>query len=214
MRMYDAVDVEKLPEGGDVYAGYVNGGYRNVDEIRRKFPGVRVLGIDVTGGANADVLDVETYDATPQQAPGWLRRNPGGWVYCNESTWGQVRYEVASAGLTCKYWIAKYDGVAEIPASWVGMGCVAKQWYSGDWDESNVLDDAFGERDDEDMIWGSDTMTENQRIVDGRNAQIRAWWRTFRGEEIGAQQQQTAYGIWAQKGGDLCLAAIIDGTIG
>jgi hypothetical protein len=87
------------------------------------------------------VLDVERYDATPDQAPGWVQRRRAAAVdpsvYCNASTWPSVRQAFADAQVAePHYWIAKYDGNASIPTD-----AVAKQHTNtAGWDESSVAD--------------------------------------------------------------------------
>jgi hypothetical protein len=86
---------------------------------------------------------VETGDATPAQAPGWVkaRRAAGAdpTVYCSASLWPTVRAAFTAAGVAQPhYWIAHYDGDPTIPA-----GAVAKQYVDppnsgGHWDLSAV----------------------------------------------------------------------------
>lgn len=72
--MFDDVDVAKLPSGYTAYAGYVNGRYANVSQIRAKFPSANVLAIDVNGSnTTADCLDIEPGDASNNTAVGWVR---------------------------------------------------------------------------------------------------------------------------------------------
>lgn len=92
---YDGITPEELPHDGDIYLSYVdrysNGYYR----LAQLFPGKIHLSIAGDPAHDADVLDCERTDATPQQCPGWvLRQRARGrvpWVYMNESTWPTVR---------------------------------------------------------------------------------------------------------------------------
>ncbi len=62
--------------------------------------------------------------------------------------------------------------------------------------------------------YGADNATPIERISDYRRAQIRAWWvAKHPGTEITVAQQFIGMVLWAQKGGDLTLAAILDGTL-
>jgi hypothetical protein len=140
--MYDGITVSNLPAGAPLYAGYVDGLYANVSELRRRFPGTVVVPIAVFAHTDDGlVLDVETGDATPAQAPGWvvMRRHHGvdPTVYCNSSTWASVRAAFAAAGVPePHYWIAQYDGNPSIPS-----GAIAKQYRSAaGWDASAVAD--------------------------------------------------------------------------
>ncbi|MDI5965708.1 hypothetical protein [Streptantibioticus silvisoli] len=140
--MYDGVTVAHLPTGAPLYAGYVDGRYANVTALRKRFPKARIVEIAVLASTDAgQVLDVETGDATPAQAPGWVvsRRHAGvdPTVYCNSSTWPAVRAAFRNAGIAePHYWIAQYDNKATIPT-----GAVAKQFQNDPgWDKSVVAD--------------------------------------------------------------------------
>jgi hypothetical protein len=140
--MYDGITAADLPADATMVAGYVDGLYANMPALAARFPSASRIGIAVFAHTDDGiVLDVETGDATPAQAPGWvvMRRSHGldPTVYCNTDTWPAVRQAFAAAGVPePHYWIAQYDGVATIPA-----GAVAKQYESaGPWDVSVVAD--------------------------------------------------------------------------
>ncbi|MFE9421662.1 hypothetical protein ACFYNO_01730 [Kitasatospora sp. NPDC006697] len=140
--MYDSVSPSSIPAGAPMVAGYVDGRYANLTALAARFPSAVRVAIAVFASTDAGVvLDVENGDATPAQAPGWvrMRRSHGvdPTVYCNTDTWPAVRQAFAAAGVAAPhYWIAQYDGVAAIPA-----GAVAKQYRSTDsWDLSIVAD--------------------------------------------------------------------------
>lgn len=134
--MFDAVTATNIPRSATMVAGYV-------DQITSKpwsvsdwelFPyAVHVAIVKKASSVFGDVLDVETGDASPSEAPGWVSamRTVGldPTVYCNFSTWNLVQSAFAATGVQPPhYWIAKYDDVASIPPSWVASGCVAKQY--------------------------------------------------------------------------------------
>lgn len=83
------------------------------------------------------VLDVEPGDATPAQAPGWVKmRRAAGLatptIYCNLSTWPSVQNEFNIQGVAQPlYWIAKYDDVKNFP-SLNGITAIAKQYHGND----------------------------------------------------------------------------------
>lgn len=140
--MFDAVVPGNLPAGAPLYAGYVDGMYANVAQIKARFPGAIVVEIAVSASTDAgQVLDVENFDATPDEAPGWvqMRRAAGvdPSVYMNSSTWPAVRAAFQGTGVAePPYWVAQYDGDPTIPA-----GAVAKQWAdNGPYDTSSVAD--------------------------------------------------------------------------
>lgn len=151
--MYDAVTARNIlghDETPEMVAGYV-------DRIKLApwsaadwalFPGaVKVRIVKKASTNDGHVLDVEPGDATPAEAPGWVRmRRAAGvdpTVYMNASTWPAVRAAFRTAGVPePHYWVAKYDKDPAWPAGWAALGCVAKQ-YLGDYlgiDKSSVAD--------------------------------------------------------------------------
>jgi hypothetical protein len=137
--MYDAVTAGNIPRSASMVAGYV-------DKIRLepwtsadwdRFPGAVKVQIVKKASTNAGhVLDVEPGDATPAEAPGWvrMRREAGAdpTVYMNASTWPSVRMEFQRQDVAQPhYWVAKYDGDPAWGTGWAALGCVAKQ-YAGD----------------------------------------------------------------------------------
>lgn len=140
--MYDSVNPTAIPRDAQMVAGYVNGPYKWKDTDWALFPHAVHVGIAVRAAYNGgEVLDVEIGDATPAQAPGWvqMRRAAGvdPSVYCNSSTWPEVRAAFSAAGVAAPhYWIAHYDGNPAIP-----NGAVAKQYQNTTgWDLSSVAD--------------------------------------------------------------------------
>ena len=129
--MYDGVTPSRLPDGAPLYAGYVDGHYANWTAIKSRFPHATVVGIATSASTSSGVvLDVERGDATPAEAPGWVRRRRADGadptVYCAASAWSAVKAAFKAAGIAQPhYWIADWDGHAEIPA-----GAVAKQYVS------------------------------------------------------------------------------------
>ena len=127
--MYDSVTVDCLPADATMIASYRDGRYANEAEVRRRFPDALVVTITVRGQSDADVIDCEQGDATPEEAAAWARRQLAKGktptIYCSVSSWGQVRQAVAAAGITGQvcYWIAHYDNDPTLPA-----GAVAKQY--------------------------------------------------------------------------------------
>jgi hypothetical protein len=130
--MYDAVTPAHIPASAQMVAGYLNGSYAWSAADWARFPNAVKVQISTQARWTVGhVLDVETGDATPTQAVGWVqtRRRWGAdpSVYCNYSTWASVRAAFQAAGVAePHYWIARYNGVQE-----VYPGSVAKQ-HSGD----------------------------------------------------------------------------------
>jgi hypothetical protein len=140
--MYDAVNVEGIPSEAVMVAGYVNGLYSNLTQLDSRFPKALHIGISVSAHENTGlVLDVETGDASPSEAPAWvqMRRKEGvnPTVYCNASTWLAVKQAFYTAGVAePNYWIADYDNDPTIPT-----GAIAKQYSSNSqYDVSSVAD--------------------------------------------------------------------------
>lgn len=148
--MYDSVNPQALPAGGDAYAGYVDGAFNDFARIRERFPKAHLLSITVFASVDADCLDIETGDATPDQAPSWVRRQHARGLaepclYANASTMPSVIAALDRAGIhrsEYRLWVAKYDGIAVIPA-----GFDAKQYEerrAQDIDVSVCAEDFFG----------------------------------------------------------------------
>lgn len=139
--MYDAVDAAQVPADAQMVAGYLEGHWPSYNALVARFPHARHVSIAIAAHYDAGlVLDVETGDATPAQAPGWvlMRRKAGvdPTVYCNTSTWPSVR-KAFREQLVAEphWWVAQYDGDPTIPA-----GAVAKQYRDpGPYDVSSVV---------------------------------------------------------------------------
>ncbi len=114
--MFDAVSPANIPADAQLVAGYINGRYAWKPQDWARFPHALKVTIAVSADADARCLDVETYDATPAQAPGWVARqrtrgNPHPWVYCSESVWAECRRQFAVQGEPEPiWWIAGYPG--------------------------------------------------------------------------------------------------------
>lgn len=142
--LYDSISPGNIPSGATMVAGYQDGLYANLGAMRARFPHATVVSIAVRWTTRAQVLDVETGNATPAQAVTWCTKtmadkpNTQLTIYCNTSLWPQVRAAFKAAGVTePNYWVAQYDNDPTIPA-----GAVAKQ-YQGDthgYDKSVVAD--------------------------------------------------------------------------
>lgn len=141
--MYDAVNVANIPADATLIAAYIDGAYANVQAMRDRFPAARIVTITVTGARDADVLDVETGDATPEHAPDWVKRmrdkgrTPT--VYCPSSLWLPCMRAFDARGIAYPaWWIAHYEKDPVIPA-----GAVAKQYRNAvppGYDVSSTLD--------------------------------------------------------------------------
>lgn len=116
--MADSTSAASLPAGYDAYAGYVDGNppWQDYEAISARFPGKPVLSICVSAADNADCLDREPYDATAQEAPGWVRRQEARGlvrpvVYASVSNMQAVINELLNGGVTrasVRLWSAHY----------------------------------------------------------------------------------------------------------
>jgi hypothetical protein len=145
--MYDSTQPNLIPTSAEYIAIYGNGKYAaSRDAVQDRFPKARVFSIDVLGTAPQDcgIADVENFDMTPADVPGWVSRRlemrPGTLcrIYCNKSTWPAVLDEVAKLTEAqrdrVRYWIADPTGTAHMVT-----GADACQWYWGDnWDTSEI----------------------------------------------------------------------------
>jgi hypothetical protein len=132
MLMYDSTNPLDIPIDAPAVAGYIDGAFAWSDAGWKRFPDALKLVITVFGDVYGDVLDVETGDATPDQAVDWVRMcritadEPYPGVYCNSSLWPTVQAAFAAHQVDPPwYWIADYDGRPDIPP-----GAVAKQYLN------------------------------------------------------------------------------------
>lgn len=74
--MFDSVSVGEIPADAKAAAGYVGGSWPTYEngELRRRCPDARLVSIAVASRHDAEALDVEPGDASPADAPAWVRR--------------------------------------------------------------------------------------------------------------------------------------------
>lgn len=142
--MYDSVNPAAIPTSAQLVAGYVDGAYEWSAADWARFPAAVKVTIAVFARHDAQVLDVESGDATPGQAPGWVSRQRAAGrdptVYTSESNWGAVRAAFQQAGMVePHWWIAAYPG--SVGAGQLYQGSVAHQYADrGSFDLSAVAD--------------------------------------------------------------------------
>jgi hypothetical protein len=157
--MGDATTLASIPLTVSIVGVYRNGRYAaDPAVVNQRFPLSRFvhvwIDVDASCPASAQVLDVEKFDATPEQAPGWVKARRKAvhtslpTVYCNRSTLPAVLAECAAEGLIAaehyQLWIATLDN----GESWNGRelrtipGVVAVQLETvgGAWDRSVVYE--------------------------------------------------------------------------
>jgi hypothetical protein len=158
--MRDSVTAADIPLAGlDLVAGYGNGRYQWSPADWARFRGLPFARIDVLGTEpqGCGVLDVETGDATPGEAPGWVRsrrashRGTYAVLYCNRAGLPAVEEAMTSArmvlGTDYHLWVATLDGTKTLPDM---AGVVAVQYQAatatsgpGHYDQSVVYDDRW-----------------------------------------------------------------------
>lgn len=72
--LYDSVTLDAVPADAEAVAGYTSGRWPTFPELSKRFPKARHLSIAVSAEHDADCLDIENGDASPAQAPAWIRR--------------------------------------------------------------------------------------------------------------------------------------------
>jgi hypothetical protein len=146
-QMYDGVDPAQVPAGAAIYAGYDDGSWQSLAGLTGTHPGKLYVSICVSATGTGRVLDVEQYDATPEQAPAWAERqraagNPYPVVYCNQASgWPAVKAAFAAQKVAEPlYWVAAYvNDPTKVPT--IPAGAIALQYYDyGGYDTSVVAD--------------------------------------------------------------------------
>jgi hypothetical protein len=70
---YDDVNLSLIPSDAEYVFYYVDGDYKETSTVSAKFPKARLIGIAVDSADAADVLDVETGDASIADVFYWLK---------------------------------------------------------------------------------------------------------------------------------------------
>lgn len=157
--MRDSTNPNDIPVSGtQLAAGYANGSISQWPANGwDRFPNAAKVVIDVLGvDYEADVLDVETGDATVAGAVNWVREKrhlqPTAYppiIYCNRSTLTPLFNAMNAAGFQIvrdfRTWIATLDGTTSV-ADMTGVTAVqayGEQQTGGHYDQSVVYDDAW-----------------------------------------------------------------------
>jgi hypothetical protein len=72
--MFDSVNVDEIPPDAEAVLGYTGGSWPTYHELEHRFPNARVISAAISASEDADLLDVEQGDATPEQVPAWYSR--------------------------------------------------------------------------------------------------------------------------------------------
>lgn len=127
--MWDSTTAADLPADAGMVAGYVDGLYAWSPADWARFPAATRVRIAVFADTDdGHVLDVEKGNATPAQAPGWVRlRRAAGvdpTVYCARGSWASLSAQFTVQHVAAPHWwIADWTGSPHLPA-----GASACQW--------------------------------------------------------------------------------------
>jgi len=160
LTMFDSVNLDEIPANPQAVAAYVDGRFANATEAAQRFPHAHLLTIAVSAAHDASCLDIETGDATPEQAPAWYQRQKarGAARPCLYASAFVMDTEVLpalrAAGIgrpAVRLWSAHYSGTPHIcsPTSCRELAVTADgtQWTSNalgrDLDESLLAADFF-----------------------------------------------------------------------
>lgn len=106
--MFDSVDLTQIPTDPQAVAGYTSGSWPTYPELVRRFDrsDTRVVSIAVSAEHDAEVLDVEPFDARNSDAVNWYRRqaakNPVFWpaFYSDLDNMPSLLRVLAAAGIS------------------------------------------------------------------------------------------------------------------
>jgi hypothetical protein len=161
---YDAIYAQDLPRAalpidGDVYAGYVDGDWPDFAEICKMFPQLsaldHVLGYTTGLDSNAEFIDIENGDATPEQAvdiwyPGASQKfwRPGNYIQLsNFETLVELYADRGVEQYKCRFITAHWNGVPHVCGP--NTGCSRYQADGTQWamtpsyDSDQYLDNFF-----------------------------------------------------------------------
>ena len=134
---YDSTTPEVIPKDAQVVAGYAGGSWHTYPYIQANFPHAYRIEIAVNAGEKGHCLDVENGDATPDEAPGWIKEMEAEGIhrpmlYASAWTWGQIIPLLTKARVGrfhYRRWVAAPNGL-KIAAQWLAAGYDACQF---DW---------------------------------------------------------------------------------
>jgi hypothetical protein len=179
--MFDATVPSNIPNDAAYVAGYVDGAWPWMRTQPALFPNARKLTIAVFATSRARCLDVESGNATPAQAPGWVTQERAAgedpWVYCSQFGnygWQAVQNAFNAAKVAHPhYFIAAYNGTRTLPVL-NGITAIAHQYVdTGPYDLSSLSDTAIAllggtvtTQDDMKAVLSGDWRFDNRNPVD------------------------------------------------
>lgn len=175
LTMYDSVDPAEIPANAQAVAGYVNGRWPTFPDLARKFPDAHRLSIAVTAEAGADCLDIEAGDASPAQAPSWVRRQKSRGirkpvVYCSLSDAHTVVGVLSASGIKrgdYRLWTAHYTYRPHLCSPSCGLHMTTRA------DATQFTNRALGRNLDASLV--SDAFFDPGLRAAARRKVLRAW---------------------------------------
>lgn len=121
--MYDSITVSAIPADAQMVAGYVDGKWKTVAALRKKFPKAIIVPITVLGTNSAGVVDIEPGDCSPTSGVAAVKNGTAHTPYSNLSELAEVLREIDRQGLprSTPIWTAHYTGKAHL----CGKACFA-----------------------------------------------------------------------------------------
>lgn len=129
--MFDSVAVSAIPKHATAVAGYVGGKWVTFPTLVKQYPRAKKLSIAVTASENAMCLDIESGDATPAQAPAWIRRQHARGIRCPvvytslafaQGLVNGLQKSGLRFGVDYKLWCAHYTHTPHICSPRCGLG--------------------------------------------------------------------------------------------
>lgn len=203
MLMYDSVDLSQVPADAAAVAAYVNGRWPTFPHLAVEFPHAHRLSIAVTAEADADCLDIEAGDASPAQAPAWVRRQIARGVkrpvvYCSVSDARTVLGVLKASGIKrsqIRLWTAHYTFRQHRCSSACGFGMPTTA------DATQFTDKALDRNLDCSLV--SDGFFNPGVPAAVRRKLLRAWIMVQRahGMSWAALKKTAAWKLWRKLGG-------------
>ena len=133
------ISVGQIPANAEAVAGYVGGLWPTYATLLLEFPHAKKLSIAVNARQDAECLDVEAGDASPDQAAAWVKRQQKLGVkkpviYCSVSQVRLVLGMLSRAGIprtAIRLWTAHYTFKPHLCSASCGFGDLkadATQW--------------------------------------------------------------------------------------
>jgi hypothetical protein len=178
--MFDSTTAADIPQAAGMVAGYVDGRYRWSAADWARFPNAVKVRIACFAPTNdGQVLDVETGDALPWEAPDWAARRRAAGVdpviYVNRSNWAPTRTEFQLRRMVEPWWwLSTLDNSRPWAPRVVAIQYAGSALAGGHYDLSDVSDQWPGL-----SSAGGETMDPELRdflnqMLQG-NGQLRQW---------------------------------------